>query len=111
MLAAGPILERVNWAWSEAEASIQESKAGWEVDQETGERKRRVSDLKARASLLNVARGLIETEAKARMHPGFVASAGTVNVNDNRHVVVMPRPGELPAPAVDAEVIDVKAVE
>ena len=96
MLAADPIVRAVEAKRQRLERAITETFDAKDYDAYT---KLESVDLKA-----------IEVHARAIQHPGFT-SGTTVNVSDNRHVVVMPRPGELPAPAIDAEVIDVKAVE
>jgi hypothetical protein len=107
-LAADPILQRVDLVWNRTLSSIDETEAQ-RITTDAGE-KLIPADLKARASLLNVARGLIETEAKARQHPGFVATA-PVAVDARQIVVVLPStsaPVALPA-APEGDVIDVEA--
>lgn len=105
LLAAAPILRRTEWMWSEIQEGVQESKAQW-VASETGEKTYVAGDLKARAALLNVARGVTETEAKALQLPGFT-STPQVNIT-NQQIVVMP--ASQPAYAT-GEVIDVEAEE
>jgi hypothetical protein len=106
-LAAEPILARLDWAWQEATAGVEESKT--QVVEKDGVKQLVPGDLKARAALLNTARGLIETEAKARMHPGFaptqqLASGTTIQI------AIITAPGETPKIEADS-VIDVQVVD
>lgn len=95
-LAADPIIAAVERLDSEVWATVEDAKAE--------------NDLKARVQALNVARGTIETRAKALQHPGFVASAAP-QIDARTVVVVLPQPtaAALPAPCDVAEVIDVEA--
>jgi hypothetical protein len=111
VLKAEPVLARTEWVWDELKGGVEETRADWVTDPADKKRREfRPADIKARASLLNVARGLIETEAKALMHPGFVAAAVTP-VTQNNTIIVMPGRTAFEQVQPQAEVIDVEVID
>lgn len=93
VLDAQPLLERSRELWEEIREGVAESKPQWvESDQHGPDGKPLktyiAGDLKARAALLNVGRGIIETEAKLLGVGSFGQQATTVI--DARTLLVMP---------------------
>jgi hypothetical protein len=66
VLSAAPLVARAGQLWAEVLEGVAESKPTTVEEESDGKRTRKYipGDLKARASLLNVGRGLVETEAK-----------------------------------------------
>lgn len=101
---ADPILDKVDFLWSEAKSGLSDA--------------RDAGDLSARSRFLSVGAKIVDTEGKARLHPGFAPAVPQGNTTINQ-LVLMPTPEQraaLMAPQshsdiVDAEFYDVPSSE
>lgn len=96
-LSASPVLSRVNWLWSEAEANVVDAKAD--------------GDIKNRSSAIMAANKTLENYAKATGDPNF-SSVPQQGTGGTTVVVVMPTASDARMAAWQAkQVIDVEPVE
>jgi hypothetical protein len=94
-LKASPVLQRVDWIWSEAEANVIDARSS--------------GDIKARSSAILAANKTVENYGRAIGDPGF-APAQQLASGTTIQIAILTSPGETPKIEADS-VIDVQVVD